>query len=150
MVNRTRPTGDPADYKPFCFDDGCVAPLAAYGSDYVYRCTSSMNGEDGFTNSDPANAERRVAQIYAKLAKGRSRIVMNKTFHVEGCETLIVAYGASARASRVVVEEMRAAGKKVGLFQIHHHVAVPGAEIAEAARNVKSVIVPEMNYDGSG
>ena len=126
-----------------------MAPLAAFGSDYVFQCTSAMNGESGVTNADPANAIRRVDQLYTKLEQARQRIVKYKTFYVEDCDTLLIAYGGSARAARVVTEELRAEGKKVGLFQLITAWPFPGAEIADCVRSgVKAVYVPEMNHDG--
>ncbi|MDR2573714.1 MAG: 2-oxoacid:acceptor oxidoreductase subunit alpha [Desulfovibrio sp.] len=149
VSNRKKPTCRPEEYKPFSFAPGSVAPLAAFGSEYVFQCTSAMNGESGVTNADPANAIKRVDQLYTKLEQARQRIVKYKTFYVEDCDTLLIAYGGSARASRVVVEELRAEGKKVGMFQIITAWPFPGAEIADCVRNgVKSVYVPEMNHDG--
>lgn len=148
VSQRKAPTCKPSEYKPYSFAPGAVAPMASFGSKYVYRCTSSMHDETGTTNADAANAIKRQDQLFTKFDKGRDRIIKYKTFQTEDCDTLIISYGASARASRVVVEESRAAGKKVGLFQIITAWPFPDKEIAQLSKGVKSIIVPEMNYDG--
>jgi len=148
VVERTEPQGEPADYRPFCFKEGCVQPLANYGSERIYHVTSSMNGEDGFSNNSPENAARRVAQLHTKLDAGREDIVMTESFDVEGCETLIVASGAPVRAARSAAKDARAKGLKVGVLQLKTVWPFPELEIAAAAKNARQIIVPEMNYSG--
>jgi len=148
VVNRTAPACKPEDYKPFCFDEGAVAPLAAYGSEYVFHVTSSMHGENGYSCNTPANAARRVAQLHTKLAAGRDEIVMTRYFGPEECETLIVASGIVTRAARSAAAEANAAGKKVGVLQLQTLWPFADKEVAAAASKAKRVVVAEMNYSG--
>ena len=148
VVNRTAPTCKPEEYKPFCFDEGAVAPLANYGSDYVFHVTSSMHGENGFSCNTPVNAGRRVAQLHTKLAAGRDEIVMTRYFGPEDCETLIVASGIVTRAARSAAATANAAGKKVGVLQLQTLWPFADKEVAQAARSAKRVVVAEMNYSG--
>lgn len=148
VVNRTAPTCKPEEYNPFCFDEGAVAPLASYGSDYVFHVTSSMHGENGFSCNTPANAARRVAQLHTKLAAGRHDIVMTRYFGPEECETLVVASGIVTRAARSAAASANAAGKKVGVLQLQTLWPFADKEVAQAARCAKRVVVAEMNYSG--
>ena len=148
VVDRSQPTCAPADYKPFCFDEGAVAPLASYGSDYVFHVTSSMHGEDGYSCNTPVNAARRVAQLHTKLAAGRDEIVMTRYFGPEDCETLIVASGIVTRAARSAAATANAAGKKVGVLQLQTLWPFADKEVARASRSAKRVVVAEMNYSG--
>ena len=148
VSRRKAPTCEPSEYKPFSFVPGAVAPLASFGGKYVFRFSSATHDETGTSNADPDNAARRLLQLFTKFEHGRERIIRYKTFAIEDCTDLIIAYGASARAARVVVEESRAAGRKVGLFQIITAWPFPDKEIAQVSRGVKSIIVPEMNYFG--
>lgn len=148
VVDRAKPEGPPESYNPFDFTEGVVAPLAPFGGTRLVRMTSAMPGEDGFTNSDPANARRRVHQLYSKLAAARSKVMRYKTYHVEDCDTLVVAFGACARAARTFAAEAREQGKKVGVFQVITVWPFPGQEIADLCGAVTRVVVPEMNYDG--
>ena len=148
VINRTQPTCAPEQYKPFCFDEGAVAPLAPYGSPYITHVTSSMHGENGYSNNDPANAMRRVAQLHTKLTNNLDDIVITRSFDVEDCDTLIVATGAVTRAARSAAKQARATGKKVGVLQLLTVWPFPDNALAKAAQNVRSIIVPEMNYSG--
>jgi 2-oxoglutarate ferredoxin oxidoreductase subunit alpha len=149
VSSRKKPTCPLDEYKPFSFAPGTVAPLAEFGSEYVSKLNCSTHDEKGFTSTDPDNGTRRVNQLYSKLENARKRIVKYKTFYVEDCDTLLIAFGGSARAARVVVEEMRAAGKKAGLFQIITAWPFPGPEIAACIHSgVKAIYIPEMNHDG--
>lgn len=148
VTERAAPTGAPEKYKPYCFKDGCVTPLATYGSDYIFHVTSSMHGEDGYSNNDPQNAADRVLQLHRKIEKGRDRIVKTRCFDTEDCETLIVTTGVITRAARTAALQAREQGRKVGVIQLVTVWPFPGAEIKAAARKARTVIVPEMNCAG--
>ncbi|WP_207260741.1 2-oxoacid:acceptor oxidoreductase subunit alpha [Desulfovibrio sp. Huiquan2017] len=148
VIDRVKPAGEPKDYKPFSFEPGAVAPLAAYGSDYIFHVTSSMHGEDGYSCNTPDNAARRVAQLHTKLEQDIDDVIMVKEFDVEGCEILIVAYGVVTRAARTAAAKAREKGVKVGVLQLQTVWPFPAKAVAKAAQNASSVIVPEMNYAG--
>lgn len=148
VINRITPSCAPEGYKPFSFEHGAVAPLANFGSEYVFHVTSSMHNESGFSCNTPDNATRRVQQLHTKLAEGRQDIILTRAFDVEDCETLIVATGIVTRASRAAAAEARAQGQKVGVLQLQTVWPFPDQEIIAAAAGAKRVIVAEMNYEG--
>ena len=53
VIDRKKPSGPPEDYKPFAADADGVAPLSAYGSEYIFHVSSSMHGPDGYSNNNP-------------------------------------------------------------------------------------------------
>jgi 2-oxoglutarate ferredoxin oxidoreductase subunit alpha len=148
VAERSAPSGAPEAYRPFSFDPGAVAPLAAYGSEYVFHVTSSMHDETGMSCNSEDNAARRVAQLHTKLEAGRDDIVRTRAFDVDGCETLIVASGIVTRAARVAAAEARAQGHKVGVLQLQTVWPFPDREIVAAAAGARRVVVAEMNYEG--
>lgn len=148
VIERTAPACAPEEYKPFCFDEGAVAPLASYGSRYVFHVTSSMHGENGYSCNTPENAARRVAQLHTKLARGRKDIVMTRYFGPEDCATLIVTSGVVTRAARSAARAANAAGDKVGVLQLQTLWPFADAEVREAAHKAGRVVVAEMNYAG--
>jgi len=148
VTNRKSPTGDPAGYLPFAPDADGVAPLAAYGSDYVFHVTSSMHGRDGYSNNDPANAAWRVRQLHDKIARHRDEIVLTRTFDVDDMDILLVTHGATTRAGRAAALEARARGVKAGVLQLQTIWPFPDKEVVALAARVRTVIVPEMNYSG--
>ncbi|MBW6484812.1 MAG: 2-oxoacid:acceptor oxidoreductase subunit alpha [Syntrophobacterales bacterium] len=146
--DRKKPAGPPEDYKPFVADDDGVAPLASYGSDYVFHISSSMHGPDGRSNNDPANAEWRIAQLHRKLEMHRHEIVITKNFATEDADVLLISYGAPTRASRAAALEMRKRGIKAGVLQLLTLWPFADEEVEALAGRAKTVIVPEMNYSG--
>ena len=148
VVERKAPKGTPAAYLPFKPDADGIAPLAAYGGEYVFHVTSSMHGTDGYSNNDPANAAWRVRQLHEKIDRHRDEIVLTQSYYTDDLEGLIVALGATTRAGRAAALEARAQGIKAGVLQLQTVWPFPDKEIAALGKNARMVIVPEMNYSG--
>ena len=112
-----RPAAAPAAYLPFKPDADGVAPLAAYGGEYVFHVTSSMHGTDGYSNNDPANAAWRVRQLHDKIERHRDEIVLTQSYYTDDMDVLIVALGrddprrtrGGARSARAGDQSRRAA-----------------------------------------
>ncbi len=148
IVERKAPSGTPAAYLPFKPDADGVAPLAAYGSDYVFHVTSSMHGTDGYSNNDPANAAWRVRQLHEKIERHRDEIVLTRSYYTEDMDVLIVAFGATTRSGRAAALEARSQGIKAGVLQLQTIWPFPDKEIAALGKRARMVVVPEMNYSG--
>jgi len=148
IIERKKPVGPPEAYLPFKPDEDGIAPLASYGSDYVFHVSSSMHGPDGYSNNDPANAAWRVAQLHRKLEMHRDEIVLTRAFDADDAEALIIAFGATTRAGRAAALELRRQGVKAGVLQLVTIWPFADQEVKRFARNARTVIVPEMNYSG--
>ena len=148
VLERKTPRGAAADYLPFQPDSDGIAPLAAYGSKYVFHVTSSMHGTDGYSNNDPKNAEWRVRQLHEKIERYRHEIVLTQSYYTDDMDVLIVALGATTRAARAAALEARSQGVKAGVLQLQTVWPFPDKEIAALAGKARMVVVPEMNYSG--
>lgn len=149
VADRKQPAVPPGQYKPFTAGEDGVAPLAAYGSDYVFHVSSSMHGPDGYSNNSPANASWRVTQLHRKIELNRDEIVMTRSYYTDdGIDVLLVAFGATTRAARAAALEARKAGIRAGVLQLITLWPFPDKELASLGLNVKTVVVPEMNYSG--
>jgi 2-oxoglutarate ferredoxin oxidoreductase subunit alpha len=148
VIERKRPSGPPELYRPFVADADGVAPLSSYGSDYVFHVSSSMHGPDGCSNNDPANATWLVEQLHKKIAMHRDEIVITKTFDALDAEVLLVAFGATTRASRAAALELRKRGVKAGVLQLVTLWPFADKEVARYGARAKTVVVTEMNYSG--
>jgi len=148
VVNRKKPAGPPEQYKPFVADEDGVAPLASYGSDYVFHVSSSMHGPDGYSNNSPANANWKVAQLHRKIELNLDEIVITKNYQTDDMDVLVVAFGASTRAARAAALEARKNGIRAGVLQLVTLWPFPDREVASLGQRVRTVIVPEMNYSG--
>ncbi len=148
IINRKMPTGPPESYRPFQADADGIAPLASYGSDYVFHVSSSMHGPDGYSNNDPANAAWRVEQLHRKIEMHRDEIVLTKEFDAQDAEVLLIAFGVTTRASRAAALELRKQGVKAGVLQLVTIWPFADREVVHLAKNARTVVVPEMNYSG--
>ncbi len=148
IVERKRPSGPPSDYLPFRADADGIAPLASYGSEYVFHISSSMHGPDGYSNNNPENAVWRVEQLHRKLEMHRDEIVLTKEFDAADAEILMIAFGATTRASRAAALELRKKGIRAGVLQLVTLWPFADKEVARFAKNARTVVVTEMNYSG--
>ena len=86
------------------------------------------------------NARRviqEVGEAYGKLS-GRSYDLL-EAYRLEDADTALVALGSTAGTTKVVVDELRDAGRKVGLLKLRAFRPFPGAEIKAALGGVKTV-----------
>jgi len=135
-------------YRPFEAEADGVAPLPAFGSDYVFHVSSSMHGPDGYSNNDPANCARKIEQLHRKLEVNRKEIVLTRSVDTDDAQVLFIACGAAARAARAAALEARRRGVRAGFLQLITIWPFPGREITELARDIGTVVVAEMNYAG--
>lgn len=148
VIERKKATGPPENYLPFAPEEDGIAPLAAYGSPYIFHLTSSMHGPDGYSNNDPANAAWRVAQLHGKIERYRDEIVLTQSFEAEEAEVLLITFGATTRAARAAAKQARARGIKAGVLQLITLWPFPDKEVAALGERANTIIVPEMNYAG--
>ncbi|NPV27258.1 MAG: 2-oxoacid:acceptor oxidoreductase subunit alpha [Firmicutes bacterium] len=148
VIDRKKPTGPPEQYRPFAPEEDGIAPLAAYGSEYVFHVTSSMHGAEGVSNNNPANAAWKIAQLHQKIDRYRDEIVRTRGFEVDDAEVLMVTFGATTRAARAAARHARQEGIKAGVLQLITIWPFPDRELATLAARARMIVVPEMNYAG--
>jgi 2-oxoglutarate ferredoxin oxidoreductase subunit alpha len=148
VLERAAPHGEPSAYLPFQSAEDGVAPLAAYGDEYVFHVTSSMHGADGTSNNTHENAAARIRHLHEKIDRHRDEIVMTRSFDTVDAEVLVVTLGAPTRAGRAAALEARAAGIRAGVLQLQTVWPFPAEQVAALGRRARIVVVPEMNYGG--
>lgn len=85
---------------------------------------------------------RAVAAKFESIARDEAR---SETYRADDAETLVVAFGSAALFVEHVVDELRADGHRVGLFRPVTLWPFPGSDLADATRNVRRVLVFELN-----
>jgi 2-oxoglutarate ferredoxin oxidoreductase subunit alpha len=148
VVNRKAPTVSPEKYRPFDAEEDGIAPLAVYGSDYVFHINTSMSGPDGITNAKPDNIKWKVDQLHRKFELHRDEIVLTNSYYTDDMDVLFIAYGATTGASKAAALEARKNGIKAGVLQLVTIWPFPDKEVEALAKHVKLVMVVEMNYSG--
>jgi 2-oxoglutarate ferredoxin oxidoreductase subunit alpha len=145
VVERKRYTGDPKAYLPFKPEDDDIAPMADYGSRYVFHITSSMHGYEGYSQNDPDNAAWKIGHLSDKIYNSLDEIIETREFFTEEMELLVITSGSTVRAAHEAVRQARSGGMKAGLLQLITLWPFADSKISELAAGVKSILVPEMN-----
>ncbi|MDD5258839.1 MAG: pyruvate ferredoxin oxidoreductase [bacterium] len=97
-------------------------------------------------------AMRKATKVIKEIGKefgqkfGRS-YDMIETYKLEDAEAAIVVLGSTAGTAKVVIEEMRKQGKKVGMLKLRVFRPFPFDDIREALKDVKIVGVMDR-HDG--
>lgn len=145
IVEREKPTCDPKDYKPFEIKSDKVAPLANYGSEYIFRVSGSMHDEMGFACNKPENADKFIRHFEDKIEKNKEDIVITRKYFLEDADYVIITFGCTTRSALEAMKIAREKGEKVGVLQLVTIWPFADLEIKDLLTKVKGVIVPEMN-----
>ncbi|MDD3858032.1 MAG: transketolase C-terminal domain-containing protein [Methanoculleus sp.] len=82
---------------------------------------------------------------------GRDYSALVEGYRLEDADTALVAMGSICGTAKDAIDEMRAAGRKVGLLNIRMFRPFPAQEIADALKGVSTVAVLDKNISlGSG
>ncbi|MHB8163781.1 MAG: pyruvate ferredoxin oxidoreductase [Methanoregula sp.] len=96
-------------------------------------------------------ALKQAKGVIAKAGKefgemfGRDYSALIEGYKLDDAETAIVAMGSICGTTKDAIDEMRAAGKKVGLLKIRVFRPFPSEEIAKMLAHVKRVAVLDKN-----
>ena len=147
IINREAPSVSPEDYKPYDASKKDVPPLAAFGSEYKFHVTGLNKAADGFptTKAELVDAEERRQISKVEKPEARADIESNEEYLTDDAEVVIFAYGSSSRSARYAVNELRKEGIKAGMFRPITLWPFPEKRIAELAKQVKAIVVVEMN-----
>ena len=111
---------------------------------------------DGAAGRDPRiiaslrlKPENGVEQINLRLQEKYREIetqeIRFECYQCQDAEVLLVAFGLAARVCKAAVNQLRAAGSKVGLFRPITLWPFPYQELLQRAGRMKKVLVVEMN-----
>jgi 2-oxoglutarate ferredoxin oxidoreductase subunit alpha len=146
-VNRKKPSVPPGEYMPFKPEENLVPPMAIFGEGYHFHATGLTHEEDGRPRTESIRVQQRLVQrLCDKIRKNADKIVQVKEMMMEDAEVAVVAYGIESRAALSAVRKARDKGIKAGLLRLITLWPFPEKQVAEVAKNVKMIVVPEMNY----
>ena len=141
-----KPADRSAPFLPFAARTDDSAPdFLPIGDSTVVRQTSSTHGTNGYITVDPDE----IDAFQQRLEKKLTAHVDDFTFFDQDldpqADTLLVAYGVTARAARVAVAASRSAGSPVSLLTPKTLWPVPERLIVDTAKHYDRVVVVEMN-----
>ncbi len=138
----------PADQPllPFSPAPGTHVPdFLPIGHEVLVRQTSSTHGTDGYITTDSAAIARNQERLIQKLLSAVDRFSFHEYYGDKDADTLLVAYGVTARVAKAVFKMQKRQGKPISLLILKTLWPVPQKVIRHAARHAKRVVVVEMN-----
>ncbi len=144
VQRRAAPANQPL--MPFQVDPGQQVPnFLPIGGRVPVRQTSSTHGADGYITTDPLAITRNQERLKQKLLSAVDRFSFHEIYSSRNSDTLLIAYGVSARAAKAVFKEQMRLGKPLSLLVLKTLWPVPENAIRQAARNARRVVAVEMN-----
>ncbi len=145
VIERTVPTVQPEQYKPYDTSFGDVPPLAAFGSGYKFHVTGLNKMQDGFPTTKAAIVQAEEERQVRKVDGNVDDIVKYEEYLLDDAEIVVVAFGSTSRSARFAVNEARKQGIKAGLFRLITFWPFPEKQLLALSKKVKAFITPEMN-----
>lgn len=131
----------PWDFSPV----DAVPPMTHFGGPHILRVTTSSHDEHGFLTKDPEKVGRLNAHLWHKIMDHREETEFARYDAQEGADTLVIAYGITARAMREAVDRARSVGRRVNALTLHTLWPVPEGVLGQALRGARRVVVAELN-----
>lgn len=147
IVNRKLPDAPPEEYHPYQPDESGVVRLVPFGNDQNYRYV--INGMhhniDGMPTLTKEAIYNSIERINGKIDRNKEDIWEWEEVETDDADILVVACGCVSRSAVEAVKIARSKGIKAGLFRPITIWPFLDDPLAKVLKNVKTVIVPEMN-----
>jgi len=150
LVSRVEATIAKDKYIPFTNSqtqkNSKVPDFPTFGTGYKTYVTGLTHNEKGFPATDKQkDHEKLVKRICEKISDDADKLESVEKQNLDDADIVFVTFGASARPAETAMEVARAKGKKVGLLRLKIVWPFPEKLIAKLAKDVDTIIVPEMN-----
>jgi len=149
IINRHPATIDKNKFIPFTESQtrkSKVPDFPTFGTGYRTYVTGLTHNEKGFPATDKQkDHEKLIKRITSKISDDIDKLTMVEKINLDDADIAFVTYGASARPAETAMELGRKKGIKVGLLRLKMVWPFPENVIHTLAKNVDTIIVPEMN-----
>ena len=132
-------------YYPYDETPTDVPPLVSFGEGFRYHVTGMMHDRAGFPTERRDEINAWLKRVFGKINHHVNDICMYAEDGTTDANTLVIAYGSTARSAQYAVKLARARRRKVGLLKLLTLWPFPESVVEQLADDVRSVVVPEMN-----
>ena len=136
----------PGEYWPYKLDGSPVPEMVRAGDGYRFHTTGLTHDERGYPVMSAECQEWNVRHLVDKIRLNADKIVRYDEEDIDGAEVVVVAYGITARVTRMAIDMAQEEGVKVGFLRLVVVWPFPEKRIRELAGKVKAFVVPEINY----
>lgn len=144
VINREKPQKE-KKYLPYENTENLVPPMASLGEGYKFHVTGLSHNEKGYPSNSNEVARNLLYRLLNKIEKNRNNIYIYNEINIENCNSLIIAFGSTARICREFVVSKKI--EKVGLFIPYTIWPFPEEEILSILEKnpIRNIFVPELN-----
>jgi 2-oxoglutarate ferredoxin oxidoreductase subunit alpha len=148
-VPRKGPRHPPGEtpFLSFAPDEDMVPPIAHAGEGYKVHMTGLTHDERGYPAMNAETHDILVNRLVDKVRLNAADIEMCEEIEVEDADTIVIAFGCTARSARSAVRQARKEGLKCGLLRLMTVWPFPEGRIRRLIKGgkVRRFIVPEVN-----
>ncbi len=148
-VRRKGPRSAPGDepFLSYAPDKDLVPPIAHAGEGYKVHMTGLTHDERGYPALNAQTHNQLINRLVDKIRLNAASIEMYEAIDVDDADTIVIAFGCTARSARHAVNQARNEGLKCGLLRLITVWPFPETPIRELIKqgNVRRFIVPEVN-----
>lgn len=145
IIDRKKPTCKPEEYVAYRPEEDMIPPMASFGEGYRYHVTGLTHDETGFPTNNNKISGELITRLVDKVDNNIDDFSYFEEYHMEDAEIVIVAFGGVSRSAKSAIDEMRASGKKVGMFRPITMWPILEKQINKVAEQAKEIYVAEMN-----
>lgn len=142
VYHRQKPVIPSSQYVHYAEDNNYNAPFASFGEGFAIHLTGLTHRPDGFPVNDAATIRWNNQRLLKKIQDNLAYLEDNFIDDDPEAETLIVAFGSSARSA---YEAKLLDEKPLAYIRMRTVWPFPDATVRRLARGRKRVVVPEMN-----
>jgi len=146
VVDRKKPDKSSGEYLPFQPGEDLVPRMACFGEGYHFYATGLTHDEKGYPDMSVETQDRLVRRLCDKIRRNADKIIKLEKLFLDDAEIVVVAFGSPARSAARAVAAARSEGIKAGLLKLVTIWPFPTKELEELSKQLRSVIVLEMNY----
>lgn len=149
IKGRKRPTDKPdaARHLPYAVGEDLVPAMAHAGEGYKVHMTGLTHDERGYPALNAATHNTLVNRLVDKVRLNAADIIRCEELMLDDAETVVIAFGCTARSARQAVREARRQGRKWGLLRLISVWPFAESRIRQLLEqgSVKRFVVPEVN-----
>jgi 2-oxoglutarate ferredoxin oxidoreductase subunit alpha len=146
IVPRKLTDQKPGDFDPYKLNGNSVPEFARAGDGYRFHTTGLTHDDRGYPDMSVECQEVNVRHLVDKIRLNADKIVRFEEEEIEGADVVVMAYGITARVTRMAIDLARKKGVKVGFLRLVVVWPFPEKRIAELASKIEAFVVPEINY----
>ncbi len=146
IVPRRYYEGTREEFLPFRAGADLVPPMVKAGDGYNIHVTGLTHDERGYPAMTVSAQEKLIHRLVHKIRENADKIIDYRDDQVEGADVVVVTYGITSRTAIPAIEQARKEGIRVGHMRLVVAWPFPEARVRALAAQVKSFVVPELNY----